>query len=254
MTALRNALLCWVLSGLTPLAQAAPSIHVPAQEKSPHKFILDGKQASGICPDLLRALQRVDPELHFHGYDTPLSLPLIEAGLRSGNVGGACGLLEQAERHAYATRLLPPLYRVRHMVAVRADDGANPQTLAELRALSGDKALIAVRGSAYPPMLREAGFKVDDATGDYQANLRKLVAGRARFFYGGEHALWRSMQQAQLTQSLRLLPTVFGEEPIYLWTSRQLPLAQRDRIARGLERLQASGELAAIVRHYHQQP
>lgn len=254
MTALRTSLLCWALSGLMPLAQAAPSIHVPAQEKSPHKFILDGQQASGICPDLLRALERLDPELRFHGYDTPLSLPLIEAGLRHATVGAACGLLEQAERHAYASRLLPPLYRVRHMVVARADDGANPQSLAELRTLVGDKALIAVRGSAYPPMLREAGFKVDDSTGDYQTNLRKLLAGRARFFYGGEHALWRSMQQAHLTQSLRLLPTVFAEEPIYLWTTRQLPAVQRDRIARGLERLQASGELAAIVRHYHQQP
>lgn len=103
-------------------------------------------------------------------------------------------------------------------------------------------------------MLREAGFKVDDSTGDYQANLRKLLAGRGRFLYGGEQALWRSIQQARLTRSLRLLPTVFDEEPIYFWTSQRLPQAQHEAIARGLRRLQASGELPAIVRHYQQQP
>ncbi|MDR7272481.1 glutamate/aspartate transport system substrate-binding protein [Pelomonas saccharophila] len=251
---MRTVLYCWALLGLLELAQAAPSIHVPAQEKAPHKFILDGPQPSGICPDLLRALERLDPGLRFHGYGSALSLPLIDVGLRNGNVGAACGLLERAERHAYATRLLPPLYRVRHRVAVRADDEANPRSLADLLVLSGDQAVIVTRGSAYPAMLREAGFKVDDSTGDYQANLRKLLAGRARFIYGGEQALWRSIQQAQLTQRLRLLPTVFAEEPIYLWASQQLSPAQREGIARGLERLEASGELAAIVRHYHQQP
>jgi glutamate/aspartate transport system substrate-binding protein len=229
---------------------ALPAIQVPAQEKAPHKFLIRPDRVDGLCPDLLRAMERSDPALRFEGYRRELSLSLIEQGLKSGSVGAACALLERPERHAWARRADTPLYTVRHMVAVRADDAVRVDGLAGLRALSGEQPVLTARGSAYPAFLRAAQLKVDDATGDPQANLRKLLAGRARFFYGGEFALLRAIQANGLDERLRLLPTVFHEESIYFWVSRQLPQEQFERIERALARLKASGELARLVQQY----
>lgn len=233
---------------------AEPPIFLPAQEKAPHKFILGPGQPRGICPDLLQAMQRLEPALRFEGMDRELSLSLIDQGLRSGNVGAACALLDQPSRHVYARRIETPLYRVRHMVAVRNDESTLPANLVELRKLAGEQPVITVRGSSLVSFLQGQGFRIDESTGDYQANLRKLLAQRSRFFYGGEFALLRGIQAAGLQGQVKLLPTVFHEEMIYFWVNRKLPPAQQERIERALSRLQASGELARIVRSYQEQP
>ncbi|MDM4766050.1 transporter substrate-binding domain-containing protein [Pelomonas sp. SE-A7] len=241
-----------VLSGAA--AAADLPIFVPAQEKAPHKFILGQGAPRGICPDLLLAMQKLEPGLRFEGFDQELSLSLIEQGLRNGNVGAACALLDLPSRQAYAHKLATPLYRVRHMVVLRADDAARPTTLQDLRKLSGEQPMLTTRGASHGQFLLRQGFRIDESTGDYQANLRKLLAQRSRFFYGGEFALLRAIQASGLEQQVKLLPSVFHEEMIYFWTSRKLPLAQHERLERALSRLQASGELARIVRSYHEQP
>lgn len=242
-------LLCPVQAGAVE-----PAIFLPAQEKAPHKFILGTGQPRGICPDLLQAMQKLEPALRFEGMDRELSLSLIDQGLRNGSVGAACGLLEQPARHAYARRVETPLYVARQMVAVRSNDDALPASLAELRKLAGKQPVITVRGSAQGAFLQGHGFRIDESTGDYQANLRKLLAQRSRFFYGGEFALRRAIQAAGLQGQIKLLPKVFHEEAIFFWTSRKLSAAQHERIERALSRLQASGDLARIVRSYQDQP
>ena len=232
-------------------AAATYDIAVPAQNSAPHKFLTIDGQSAGICPDLLRAIERIDPSLHFSGYTSTLSLPLIDLSLTSGRAGAACALLDTPARNVAAVRLRTPLYVVRQKAAVRAADPIEVANLDQLGAASGDQPVIVTRGSPYASTLREAGLKVDDTATDREVNLRKLAFGRARFMYDGEFALTKGIAAAGLAGQLRVLPAVLGEQASYFWVSRKQPEIVAQKIESALGRLAADGELARIVARYH---
>ena len=105
-------------------------------------------------------------------------------------------------------------------------------------------------GSAYSERLRTVGLDVADGSSDNQVNLRKLLSGRGRFFYQGEHALQKSIEAAGLADQIRLLPTVFGKESQYFWVSRKQPDIVAQKIEKALASLAASGEIQSIDDRY----
>ena len=74
----------------------AVDVRVAAQEVMAPKWIQQHGRVSGICPDVMAAIERIEPRLHFTGLDTSRSLPGIEAGLQSGSLDGAAASVSRA--------------------------------------------------------------------------------------------------------------------------------------------------------------
>ncbi|MDL2356274.1 MAG: transporter substrate-binding domain-containing protein [Pseudomonadota bacterium] len=251
-----RGLVCALLlaAAAAPVAAGPAPIEVPilAQEGIPPKWVLNNGAPQGLCPDMLAAIERVEPRIHFTGYDRGRSLPVIEDGLETGKVGAACALLDSARRRSVALRSQATLYEVRHRLAAVASD---TQVVSNFDDLARLKPLInSARGSAYILQLKARGIDVDDSTGDNVVNLRKIIAGHGRYTYMNELSLQRLIRSEHLEDKVRMLPAVFNAEPVYFWTSRKADPALAPLIEQALARLKATGELARIYERWSRLP
>jgi glutamate/aspartate transport system substrate-binding protein len=231
---------------------SAMDVRVAAQEAISPKWIALPDRAAGICPDILAAVERVDPQLHFTGYRRSRSLPAIEAGLETGSLDAACALVASARRHAIAVPVGKSVYMVRHTLAARAGDPAavrNTRDLVRLGAL-----VTSQRGSAFTERLKEAGVSVDDATDDNRMNLQKVLAGHGRFAYMNELTLLHYIRSEHLEARVRVLPVIISAEPAYFWVSRKADPALAARLGAALDRLRADGELDRIYARWAATP
>lgn len=237
---LAAALLCATL----PARATDYTITLMAQERVPPKWLMRNGHADGYCPELLAAIERSEPRLHFKGLDNVRSLLVMEAGLASGTVQAACSILDTPQRRSIAQVVGKPLYLLRHRLAAAADDKAVVNSLADLARL---KAIVnTTRGAAFVGQLKALGIAVDDSTGDAMVNLKKTLAGHGRFTYMSEQPLLSYMATPELRGKLRMLPVVLREEPSYFWMSRKADPEAVRLVEHALASLRASGELARI--------
>lgn len=220
------------------------TLRVMAQESIPPKWIAHRNGVRGLCPDIMAAVEKIEPRLKFARPIEIRSIPFLEQGMERGTIDGACALLDTERRRAIAQIAGPPLYAVRHRLAARSGDNVTVGSMAELAAL---KPLINTqRNASYAGQLRALGLEVDDSSGDNTVNLNKIVAGHGRFFYINELTLNWMLQYEGFKGKVRMLDWVIREEPIYFHVSKKTPAASVLLLDRALRKLEANGELAKI--------
>ena len=235
----------FVMAGVAGFTDAAPiTLRVLAQESIPPKWVAGARKLTGLCPDILAAIEKVEPRLRFTRNPETRSVPFIEQGLASGQVDAACALLDTSGRRQVAVIVGPPLYTVRHRLAARIADTEAVSSMAELLRL---RPLINTpRSAAYAGQLRALGLEVDDSTGNNTVNLKKVIAGHGRYFYINELTLMWMMEQEQFKGKVRMLDWVIKEEPIYFHVSHKAPAQAVQLVDKALGALRDNGELARI--------
>jgi ABC-type amino acid transport substrate-binding protein len=98
--------------------------------------------------------------------------------------------------------------------------------------------------------LQNLGIAVDDSSSDGLTCIRKVMGGRARFFYMNDLTLAQLVRDNHLQKDVRILKAVLHEEPSYFWLSRRQSTEVAERLNRDLARLDSNGELARIYRRY----
>jgi len=221
-------------------------LRTAGQVSTAPKYVQQGGKVVGVCPALLAAIQAKDGHIQFTGLEVLLSTPLVEKGLQSGQLDVFCGLVKSANRQQSMRFLEPPLYHIQMRVMSRRDIGA-PRDVADLRERSQKVPVIATAGLSTTRTLMEQGVKVDASSSDNLSSLRRLQAGRGQYYYSSDEILLGLMASEHLGDWAVIQPTVFGEEDMYMVTSRQLPAEAQQRLHRALEQLAASGELKQVV-------
>jgi polar amino acid transport system substrate-binding protein len=242
--------LAMIALAVMPCLAAASTITltVLGQESIPPKWIAGERQPTGICPDILAAIEKIEPRLRFSQSPEIRSLAFLEQGLETGKIDAACALLDTERRRQVAQVVGPPLYVVRHRLAARSDDAIVIRSMAELLDL---KPLINTqRNAGYANQLRALGLEVDDNSGDNTVNLKKVIAGHGRFFYINELTLSLLMEHEQFKGKVRMLDWVVKEEPIYFHISKKCQADVAPLVEQALNKLKESGELARIYANW----
>jgi glutamate/aspartate transport system substrate-binding protein len=227
-------------------------VRVAAQEALAPKWVQESGRVTGICPDIMAAVERIEPRLHFTGYRRSRSLPGIEAGLESGSLDAACALDDSPRRRTIALQAGKSVYLTRHVLAARAGDLAVVRDLHDLVRLGA--MVTSQRGAAFTDRLKAAGVHVDDATDDNGVNLRKMLAGHGRFAYMNELTLQHYLRGEGLSPRVRVLPVVLAAQPAYFWVSRKADPALVGLLGAALDRLKADGELDGIFARWSATP
>ena len=227
----------------------AGEIATSSRDSAPFFIVKDGV-ASGICPEIYVALERVDASLQIRGANKQLSLSLNERAPESGSESINCGMGRSPHRDPFVR--YTQLIKTTHMVvAVRADDPIDSvRDLEQLKKLSQSNPVIVRRGTVFADRLKQQGVVVDDSSADNAANLRKLVFKRGRFYYNIDYLLATQMRDPMFAQKIRVLPTSFEPQPMYLVTSAKLDPAVDARIVAAFKVLRKNGELASIFAKY----
>lgn len=227
-------------------------VRIAAQEAIAPKWIVQPTRATGICPDFMAAIERVEPRLHFTGYRRSRSLPAIEAGLENGSLDAACALIASPRRQAVAMPVGKAVYLSRHLLAARAGDTA---VVRDVRDLVRMGALVtSQRRSVFTDQLKAAGVQVDDATDDNGVNLQKMLGGHGRFAYVNELTLKRYLRTQQLDGRVRVLPAIMSGQPSHFWVSRKADPQLAALLGAAIDTLKATGELERIYAKWAAQP
>ncbi len=232
---------------------AAPPIELrtAAQDSSPKYMALaspEGKQKiGGLCTDILRALEKVDPELKFTGDQKFVPLPRIEMMLEKGEIDVFAGYTKNPERESKVVFLEPPLYNTRHVMLVRADDPIQLNSFADLSKLGKAEPIMILHGSAGHDILKGIpGVTIDAESSNLDEMLRRLLSKRRRFIFYTELSLIDAIRRRGLADQVRILPQPFRVTHQHLALSRSLPAEKVERVQKALKKLTDSGELARI--------
>ncbi|MYN26196.1 substrate-binding periplasmic protein [Duganella levis] len=242
-----GALLC------APLAWAQPTVlKVVAQEGTEPKFIPAGiGRVVGLCVDLYRAIERVDPSLQFVGDQQWLPLLRAHSELASHQHDALCAVQRTDERTHQYVFLDPPLFQFRYQLVARADDPAVITNWDDVRKLGAQGVILTNRGYTTPEMLeRIGGLRVDSSATSPAINLHKLVAGRGRFFLHRAPGMQGFIDRAGVAGKVKILPAVMATTDVYMAMGTHVDPAVRLRVQRAVEQLDRSGELAKLLKKW----
>lgn len=237
----------------------AAEIRTAAQEATTPKFTPlypDRKTPiGGLCVDIMRAIERIDPDLAFVGDQTWQPLVRVEAGVAHGQLDAACGFLRTREREAKFTYIDPPLYSMNYFLAVRADDTVQVGNWDDVRQLGDQGTVLVAHGFGIIRQLEKmGGLKIDSGGRDAESNLAKLVAGRGRFFIHRSPGIQHEITRAGMQGKVRVLPAAMHTENFYMVVSKKLPVATCEKIRNAIIRLNANGEIARLLSQWDSMP
>jgi polar amino acid transport system substrate-binding protein len=248
---MRVSLVLILLCLLAPWAAAQPlELRTAGRDSEPMFSVRDGK-ASGVCPEIYAALERVDKDLKIRGVERLLSLPLAERGLADGTLDINCSFGKSPQRDTYL-RFVDELVRTSMVVAVRADDPiVDIKDMQELVKLSKQgNPIIVRRGTAFVERLQKLGAVIDQQSTDNKVNITKLINQRGRFYYNIDYLMAVQVQEEPGLGKMRILPTALEPQVTYIAVSKKLPLSVDMRIQAAMAELRKSGELQQILTRY----
>ncbi len=128
------------------------------QENSFPKYVLDQSEAladaTGICVEILAALERDVPDLTFSVTKAgPFKRILHE--LEKGVTDFFCGAARNEEREKKYIYLDTPVYKVSYIVAVRDDDNISVENFDDIRKLAPDNVILTNAGTAAERFLKK---------------------------------------------------------------------------------------------------
>jgi len=244
-------LLCALLgapAGATPVTV----LKVVAQEGTEPKFIPAGiGRVVGLCVDLFRAIERIDPTLQFAGDQQWLPLLRAHSELASHQHDALCAVQRTDERARQYVFLDPPLFQLRYQLIARAGDPVAINNWDDVRRLGARGVILSNRGYVSPHMLeRLGGLQVDQSAASPAANLQKLIAGRGRFFLHRAPGIQGFIDRAGASQKVKILPTVMMTSNVYMAMGTHVDAAVRLRVQHAVEQLDQTGELARLLKKW----
>lgn len=231
------------------LAQAL-EIKTASQDNSLVKFNPAKPDMPGICWEVIKALQKANPDLKFSGLENASPLPRIEQALENGDMDLFVCLLKSPERAEKFIFNEIPIYKVKHVVLAKADE-KDLADMAALKAASEKDPVMVPQGSSLIKFLDAQGVKYDASSKDEVTSIKKLLAGRSRFAYGQDLSLIASIKESGVDPKLvKILSTVFKEEPQLVAFSKKTSPEVVKTVKAAIEKLEKSGEIAKIVAKY----
>ncbi|MEB0140581.1 transporter substrate-binding domain-containing protein [Undibacterium sp. CCC2.1] len=230
-------------------------LHTAAQEASAPKFIaLSGSAqgaVGGLCIDILRALEKQDPELRFQGDQVWQPRLRIERAMADGQLDVFCGVQKNRRNRAHYQWLETPLFEVDYLLAVRADDTVAVANWEDIRRLGKDGVILALYGFGVVDRLEQlGGLQVDASATSSLSNLKKLRAGRARFYCHRSPGIKNEISKAGMSGEIRLLERPQLHEIFYMGLALNLRPEVVAKLAAALRALKQNGELKRLADRY----
>ena len=144
------------------LTAKAQELRTGAQESEP-KYYRSGDKIIGLCIDVLRGIEKVEPKLRFTGDQSFVPFKRIEYNVESGIFDCFAGFAKTAERENAYVFIDIPLYLVRDVLVVLKDDPVGIDRLEDIKSLPGSRTIIMAMGVVQAVTLRSKGYDVDDS-------------------------------------------------------------------------------------------
>ena len=245
------AVLC--LLTIAPSAPAAiVTLRVAAQEGTEPKFIPSTNgRIIGLCIDVFRTIERIDPGLIFIGDQQWMPLPRTISELAGHQHDALCAVQRTPERAQQFLYLDTPLFTLNYMLLARADDPVTINSWDDVRKLGEQGVVLTNRGYTTAEMLEQlGGLQINSSASSPAINLQKLLAKRGRFFLHRGPGMQGFLQRAGVAGKVRVLPLVMFRTSTYMAMGNHVDPAVTARVRRALEQMEKTGELARLLKKW----
>jgi ABC-type amino acid transport substrate-binding protein len=206
----------------------------------------------GICVDIMQAIESINPDIQFDGYQTFLPFRRLQTYLESGKLDVFFGFKKTENRMQKYHFLDIPLYQLNYVVAVRMSDTVSIETFDDIRSLGEAGKVLTIYGSAASKFLhQQGGLLVDDKATSPSMLLKKLMGKRGRFAFYHDLGLQKIIEDENLKKEIRILPVSFLKYHHFAAFSKKVPTETILSVGAALEKLENNGELASIRRKYN---
>lgn len=232
---------------------ATTEVRTAAQVGTEPKFQTDERSGAvvGICIDVMRAVERVDPSLKFSGQQRWQPLTRIYSGLDHGTQDAACGLSHSPERDQKYIYVGPALFTIRYHLIARLDDPVVIANWDDVRKLEPDGIVLANRGFGGVTVLENAGVRqIDAGAATPQLNVQKLLARRGRLYFHRGPGLQATLNRTGYASKVRILPAEMASIPLYFVVGKHVDAGLIERLRNALLVLEKNGELERIGRSW----
>lgn len=217
------------------------------------KFIIktvDGKtELSGLCIEILKAIEKADPNIKFVAANEFFPFTRIDAGLTSGEIEAFIGLVKTKEREE-KYQFIYDLYQTGMKIVARSDEKAKINSLDDIKNLGSDAVILALYGTVQSKTLKEKGFNVDDGAKGVNDNFLKLINNRGRFFYQSDLSVFATIKENNYQNKVKVYPNVFEQNWQCFVFAKNAPKEKVDAVKAALDKIKKSGELDKIIVKY----
>lgn len=243
---------------LAATTHAAVQVRVAVQEDAAPKYVADalfpGVGAQGICPDLLRAIEKQLPGVRFVFEARAQPLRRIENRMENGELDANC-LVDTGARRAKFQVISTPLFAFDYHLIARAGDPVRIDGWDDVRRLGPEGKILILSGTGVTERLSKVGgLTIEESGKSATLNLRKLVMGRGRFFYYRTHDWNSQIRAAMVSGQVRVLPLRMETVQFHLMFGAHLQGDLLPRVERALQELEADGTLARIRKQWQLRP
>jgi polar amino acid transport system substrate-binding protein len=251
---LTSPFLAGALGLLLCVCAAAQTIRVAAQESSAPKFLDtpdSNAQWQGMCPDILRAIEKRNPGLRLQFDARAQPLKRIEAGMEFGTMDANC-LIDNSDRRTRFTVLTTPLFSFDYHLIARNDDAIRIDSWDDVRRLGAQGRILVMSGSgAMARLARVEGLQFEEGGKSATANLQKLVLGRGRFFYYRIYEWEKEIKLAKVDGMVKILPLTMETIQFQLMFGRHVAREVIDKVQHTLHEMESDGALTQIREKWH---
>ena len=225
------------------------ALHTAIQAQSDFEWSPDGQR--GLCPDIFKAVHKLDPELQFSWSGPALPERRLLSELGAGSIDAACGFVRTGERERQFQIPDVVLYEKTLVAVVRDGDSLDLNNFADLKALGSRDVVLVNAGSEVPARLRQLGVsKIDEGGANSAVNLQKLMLGRGRVFLYDDPAVDWDARRGHFSGQVHAIPAALDVDRYYMLLSSRLPPATVQRLRKDLAHLRDDGSLREIVERW----
>lgn len=225
-------------------------IKTTAQDSAPKFFIEEGQnEVIGICIDVMRAIEKVDPDIKFKGEQVFLPFNRIEVEVENGNLDCFVGFAKNKEREEKYIYVDIPIYYVRDILISRKDDKVEIKKLEDIKKLD-DNIIVVAMGTAQADKLKAGGYNIDESGKTSEINIKKLLSGRGRFVYQSEIELKEIIKKLKVEDKVKIQPLFENLSGRYIAFSKSTSKELIAKVTKAMEKLRSSGKLEEIFNKY----
>ena len=227
----------------------AEIIKTEFQNSFPKYYLQKGKM-TGLCIDIIKAIELQDPSLHIFKTNSFKSFKRIQSNLEKGDIDLIFCFARNKEREEKFLFLDTPLYQVNHLLIARANDNIQIDNFKQLSQFK-EGAILTVFGTSTARHLKsQSQATVDAGARTIRLNLKKLQYGRGRLFYFHDLGTVNTIKAFFNEDDFRVIRGNFKRYNHYIAFSKKVSQETVTKVDNALKAIQASGQLKQITQNY----
>ena len=135
-----------VFSGAVLVSAQTLNVRTVFQVGFPVKYS-DDPAKPGICIEVIRAIEKIDPGIHFSGLDITAATARIMDMLDHNEIDVFFGLARSPDRESKYTWITPVVFSTHPMLFVHKDDDIKAKTIDDIKKIPGDTTILVVAGT-----------------------------------------------------------------------------------------------------------